>query len=122
MFKLSSFVVLLVALICINGKYDLIKKKRTIVINNKTISASPQWNFPDIPVVPTIDPNSMVEIVPTPSMGNTTVPGNDMIGGVATMPPTPATGNMTNGMTDPLTNGLNHIHNSRNNRNNRNRN
>lgn len=58
----------------------------------------------------------MVESVPTPGMGNNTIPGNDMIGQVATMPPTPSTGNMTNGITAPLTNGMNHIHNSRKNR------
>lgn len=63
----------------------------------------------------------MVESVPTPSMNmaNTTVPGNDMIGS-ATIPPTPSTTNMTNGFTAPLTNGMNHIHNSRNNRHGRN--
>lgn len=87
------------------------------------ISASPQISFPSFPNIPTIDPNGMVESVPTPSMNmaNTTVPGNDMLQS-ATIPPTPSTTNMTSGLTAPLTNSIqNHIHNSRNNRN-RNRN
>lgn len=70
--------------------------------------------------MPTLDPNSVIESVPTPDMDmkNSTMPGGDMIGGAATIPPTPSTGNMTSGMTAPLTNSINHIHNSRKNRKN----
>lgn len=71
------------------------------IFNFFFIVASPQWSIPNIPDIPAIpDPNGMM------NFGNTTVP--DMMGSI---PSTPATNNLTEGVSGPITNGVMSMHN-----------